>query len=252
MRNCTKCELEKELTEFYKKKTTKSGYRSECKECSKKHNSTKDVSKIKYQKRKDSPKFKEYRAKWYSENREEINKKNKKYREINSDKLAIDKKRYYQNNKEKILQQRKESYEKNKELIRGNKEKLNLYKKEWRNRNKESLSSKIKDKKKNNPLYKLSDSIRTLIWISTNKIGYTKSSKTSEILGCSFENFKSHIESLFIEDMSWDNHGEWHLDHKTPISWAKTEDEVYKLNHYTNFQPLWSKDNLSKGNKWSD
>jgi len=50
--------------------------------------------------------------------------------------------------------------------------------------------------------------------------------------------------------MSWENHGEWHLDHKTPVSWGKSEFEVYELNHYTNFQPLWSYNNLSKGNRW--
>ena len=52
--------------------------------------------------------------------------------------------------------------------------------------------------------------------------------------------------------MTWENHGEWHLDHKTPISWATNEDEVYTLNHYENFQPLWAFDNRSKGNKFSD
>ena len=52
--------------------------------------------------------------------------------------------------------------------------------------------------------------------------------------------------------MSWNNYGEWHLDHKTPISWAKTEEEVYRLNNYNNFQPLWAIENTSKGNKWSD
>jgi hypothetical protein len=51
--------------------------------------------------------------------------------------------------------------------------------------------------------------------------------------------------------MSWENQGKWHLDHKTPISWSETEEEVVKLNHYTNFQPLWAEDNLSKGNRYS-
>lgn len=50
--------------------------------------------------------------------------------------------------------------------------------------------------------------------------------------------------------MSWENHGDWHLDHKTPVSWGKSENEIYELNQYTNFQPLWEKDNLSKGNRW--
>ena len=52
--------------------------------------------------------------------------------------------------------------------------------------------------------------------------------------------------------MSWDNHGEWHLDHKTPISWNETEEDLIKLNHYSNFQPLWAFDNLSKGNRYSN
>jgi hypothetical protein len=49
--------------------------------------------------------------------------------------------------------------------------------------------------------------------------------------------------------MSWENYGEWHIDHIIPISSAKTNQEVYKLNHHTNFQPLWAEDNLRKSNK---
>jgi hypothetical protein len=52
--------------------------------------------------------------------------------------------------------------------------------------------------------------------------------------------------------MSWENYGEWHLDHKIPISWAETEEQVYELNKYTNFQPLWAFDNQSKNNKYAD
>jgi len=49
--------------------------------------------------------------------------------------------------------------------------------------------------------------------------------------------------------MSWENYGDWHIDHIIPISSAKNNDEVYKLNHYTNFQPLWALDNMKKSNK---
>lgn len=83
-------------------------------------------------------------------------------------------------------------------------------------------------------------------------MGYTKNNKTEIILGISFNEFKLYIEEQFIEGMSWDNHGEWHLDHKIPLSWAKTKEEVYDLNRYTNFQPLWQFDNLSKGNRYSN
>ncbi len=60
----------------------------------------------------------------------------------------------------------------------------------------------------------------------------------------------NYREEKFIEGMSWDNHGEWHIDHITPISYAKTEEDVLKLNHFSNFQPLWEFDNLSKGNRF--
>ena len=52
--------------------------------------------------------------------------------------------------------------------------------------------------------------------------------------------------------MTLENHGEWHLDHKKPLALAKTEDDVMKLNHYSNFQPLWAIDNLRKSNKYED
>jgi hypothetical protein len=94
--------------------------------------------------------------------------------------------------------------------------------------------------------------IRSVISCSIRNQGYKKNSRTYEILCCSYEDFMSYIEDQFNEGMSWDNYGEWHLDHKTPISWANAEEEIYDLNHYKNFQPLWAYDNLSKGNKWSD
>jgi hypothetical protein len=76
--------------------------------------------------------------------------------------------------------------------------------------------------------------------------------RTEEILGCSYDFFKSYIESKFVNDMNWENQGKWHYDHIKPISLAKTEEEVLLLNHYTNFQPLWQKDNLQKSDKWFD
>jgi hypothetical protein len=95
----------------------------------------------------------------------------------------------------------------------------------------------------------LKDSIIGLIYHSIKRQGYKKNSKTQSILGCSYEEFKLFIESKFQEGMSWVNKGMWHLDHIIPISSAKDEEEVYKLNHYKNFQPLWEIDNLLKSNK---
>lgn len=105
--------------------------------------------------------------------------------------------------------------------------------------------SKIED----DPTLKLSQSIRTLIHYSFKN--YSKKSKTEEILKCNIKFFREYIESQFDEKMSWNNYGRngWHLDHKVPISLAKSEKEVYLLNDYRNFQPLWEYDNIYKSDR---
>lgn len=211
MKACSKCNFEKELNEFPKRKSSKDGYRPCCKKC--------------------------------------VAIQIKEYCESNKESISKNKKEYYSKNKKAILDSRKKDYERVREIRIDNKEERNLYIREWRKRNKERISNKIKEKKKSDNLYKLLDSIRTLIWISIKRMGYDKNLKTQKILGCSFDEFKFHIESQFKEGMCWENHGKWHLDHIIPISSSKSEEEVYKLNHYKNFQPLWAFENLSKGNK---
>lgn len=260
MKTCSKCEIKKDLSDFYKKKSSKDGHRSQCKECSKKYSEEnseriKEYRTKRYLEIKDTDDFKEKRSAHYTENKEHYSLKSKEYRILNKEKLSESKKEYYENNKEEILEKRKEYYKEIKtddELLTRKRLKDKKKIKNWRNINKELISQRIKDRKKSDPIYKLSDSTRTLIWNSIKKMGFSKNSQTNQILGCSFEDFKLHIESKFKEGMSWENHGECHLDHKVPISWAETEERVYELNHYTNFQPLWAKDNLIKGNKWSD
>jgi len=99
-------------------------------------------------------------------------------------------------------------------------------------------------------LFRTKENISKLINQSLKNKGFKKKYRCEYILGCNITEFKKYIENMFTEGMSWDNYGEWHLDHKTPVSWGKSEKEIYELNHYTNFQPLWMKDNLSKVNRW--
>lgn len=103
------------------------------------------------------------------------------------------------------------------------------------------------------PLLKVKSDVRKHInnTIKRSKINMVKSKHTEDILGCTIENFKKYITSLFVENMSWDNYGEWHLDHTIPLCTATTEEEVYRLCHYTNYQPLWAHDNLVKGGKYN-
>jgi hypothetical protein len=69
------------------------------------------------------------------------------------------------------------------------------------------------------------------------------------MLGCDYQTAFKHIESRFKKGMSWDNFGDWHIDHIIPLASAKTEEELIELCHYTNLQPLWAEENLIKGDK---
>ena len=159
---------------------------------------------------------------------------------------------HYEYNK-KYRQEKYESIKKYQTQYRvANADKLKEYYKLYHQQNKENQKIYKSDLRKNNPLFKLRDNINTLIRMSIKRAGYTKKSRTSEILGCSFQDFKTHLENQFVEGMTWGNRAEWHIDHKIPISWGTTEEEIIKLNHYTNLKPMWAKDNIKKSNKYID
>jgi hypothetical protein len=104
-------------------------------------------------------------------------------------------------------------------------------------------------KEKENPIAGFIQKMRQSIRKSFKRKGYTKNSNTYKILGISWEEFKPYFESLFQEGITWDNQGEWEIDHIIPLSTAKCEEDVIRLCHYTNLQPLWKKDNRLKGDK---
>jgi len=230
---CKKCNISRDIIFFNKDNRYPDGRRNICKFCK----SPESLEKIKIYN-------KEYSKKYREENKEYFQDYNKKYHLKNSDNLLEKKKEYYRENREKILK----NYHINKEIHAisnkkwrdNNKEEINKYKREYESR-----------RKSEDKLYKLSGSIRSLISTSFRKKYTIKSKKTIEILGCSFEEFKLHIEGKFDINMNWENYGTyWHLDHMIPISWSKNEEELIKLNHYSNYQPLYWKENLKKGNRY--
>jgi len=97
--------------------------------------------------------------------------------------------------------------------------------------------------------YRMSENIRRRINAAFK--GNNKSKSTINMLGCSIDSLKRHLSKKFKIGMSWDNYGihGWHIDHIIPLSSAKTIEDIEKLCHYTNLQPLWAKDNLQKSNK---
>lgn len=173
-----------------------------------------------------------------------VNQNVQRLKKLDPEKVKISNAKSYKKHKEKRLKKQKEYVEKNKEIIYS------------RNRNyskthrKQLNISKLK-REKANPLYKLACILRSRI---TKVCKYKQMKKLDNFLnytGCSVLELKQHLENQFKDNMSWDNYGKngWHIDHIIPLSSAKSEEELMKLCHYTNLQPLWAKDNLIKGSK---
>jgi hypothetical protein len=203
-------------------------------------------------------KKREYNKQYYLNN---IEKKKKRERERylnNKKKILESRKDYYLNNVEKIKEKNVKYYEINKEKILKNK-------KEYYVNNKEDIINYgIKYKRNrytNDKFYRLTKNIRNLISNSIKKNGHKKTSKIQNILGCTFEEFKIYLENKFESWMSWDNYGNWNgqpkesniswdIDHIIPVSTACSEEDIIKLNHYMNLQPLCSYENrFVKSNK---
>ena len=89
----------------------------------------------------------------------------------------------------------------------------------------------------------------------TDALKYNKEMASTEYLGCDIKTFKAHIEAQFKDGMTWENHGEWHIDHKIPLKYkhngeTPSLEEVAKRLHYTNTQPMWASENIAKGNRY--
>ena len=157
-----------------------------------------------------------------------LNLQNTLYVKKNKDRVNTIKQKYVDNNKEKVKQSKKEWFDKNPN-----------YRNEWTINN-----------YKNDFLFRLVNIMRARTRLFLKSKNIRKKNNTFEIVGCSPEFLKEYIEKQFTEGMNWDLFGSHiHIDHIIPLSFAKTEEEAYKLCHYTNLQPLWAEDNLKKSNK---
>lgn len=112
------------------------------------------------------------------------------------------------------------------------------------------LRDRRRERMQTDPLFKFISNMRSRLHIAFKKRDWKKESKTKEILGCTVEQAKSHIESKFKEGMSWENYGKWHIDHIKPLCSAKDSTEIVGLCHYSNLQPLWRLDNIRKRGKF--
>lgn len=179
MKKCSRCGEEKELSEFYKGKKYKDGYRNICKEC-----------------------------------------------------CILKAKKYYKENSEHL-----------KECV-----------KEWKRKNKDKNLKYFTDRYNSDPVFNLKIKIRRRIYMSLKSQEATKGNRVIELLGCDFKSFKNYIVNKFTNGMTWEKlrKGKIHIDHIRPCASFDLSDpeEQRKCFHYSNLQPLWAKDNLSKGTKY--
>ncbi len=241
MKTCSKCLKSKKLEEFYKDNSKSNRIYSCCKSCKK-----------------------EYKANYYKKNKRKISNKCKEYRLKHLEELKVKSKIWRENNKEKIkefaINWRFKNKERKKEMDRNyrikNRDKLNKYLRKYYNENKIFLvarsTKKRKQSRKNNIKIRIRDRLAKRIWDAL-KNNY-KSKPTMELIGCSIEHLKLHLQSQFKKGMTWNNYGfyGWHIDHIRPccsFDLSKAE-EQRKCFHYTNLQPLWAKENLKKGGKY--
>jgi hypothetical protein len=205
-KKCTECKIEKNIDLFVKA-------RNLCKDC-----------------------MKEYKKSYQLKNKDVLKEKGKKYYLENKDNILERVSSHYENNKYKKLEYQKEYAQINKEKVaeykseyaQNNKEKIREYKNNYQNR-----------RRKEDPIFMLKYSINRSIRNSLKCKGLSKNKKSIDILGCDIKFFKEYLEVRFTDDMNWSNYGVvWDIDHIIPLATATNEDDIIRLNHYTNLQPL--------------
>ena len=206
-KKCRVCEKIKKIDDFHKKKSSKDGHRNECKEC------VKNIQK----KYKEAPGFKEKRVEYdkkrYDENREDILERKKEYHIENRDSILKYKKEYRTKPENK---ERQDEYGKMYRTVHKDK----FYK--YRNENPHIIVW------------------RSLLYSTLNRLGTKKQGHTIDELGYSAVELKEHIEQQFTPGMTWENHGEWHIDHIKGVINFDSDTNVNIVCALDNLQPLWA------------
>lgn len=256
MKKCTKCSEFKKIEDFHKSSKSLDGHKSICKNCvllKEKERRNTDLYKENYKAYKSSlsdDKKKEYRERYYNKNKESILLKNKEYREKNKDFVREIGIRYREENKEVLIEKKKEYRsrpevkEKYKQWCRDNtdkrKEYRNNYSKDKEREYRKRWYKSFKEKKPHVLAW------RSLLNNTLKRLNKKKENETIKLLGYSPIQLKEHIESLFLEHMSWENYGEWHIDHIKMVSEFEEDTPVDVVNSLDNLRPLWASDNCSR------
>jgi hypothetical protein len=162
---------------------------------------------------------------------------------------------WYQENKERIAERRNS--------LEGQ-EHARQSEKRWRTNNPEKRKLSAQKYRKNHPdffkdylnadpLHRLAHNLRTRLTYALKQKSFDKTARLDEYLGCTVLELKEYLEKKFQSGMNWSNYGnkkgDWEIDHIIPLSLATTPEEMYRLCHYLNLQPLWRHNNRQKHNK---
>jgi hypothetical protein len=221
---CSKCLMEKSLDFFYNSKKYSLGVGCNCIDCEKQRRKAARQRKREEMILAGTPMRKAH----------DKNETQEEYKQRMRDKAN----KFYLKNSEVLLEKNRE-YWKDKKRTRTREQK-------------NKMNKRLKERRENDPVYKISSNCR--VRFRNGLKGNPKSAKTEALIGCSFEFLKDYLESKFSSGMSWENYGEWHIDHIKPISKFNLlcPEEQKKCFHYTNLQPLWAKDNFKKGNRFKE
>lgn len=135
-----------------------------------------------------------------------------------------------------------------------NKEKRADYQRTYREKHKEKVNINaaqyVRKKLSTNLEAKLAHNIRKRLYRAIKSKKYS----SVDALGCSIKQLKEHLESQFQHGMTWENYGEWHIDHIRPLASfdLQCREQFEQACHYTNLQPLWAVDNIAKGDRYAN
>lgn len=174
----------------------------------------------------------------YIKNQEKI----KAYRKANADRQRAYNKEYYRKYREELKADARA-------WTAANKERKKIADREYRIKKRKECNKRSLEYSKSTPERYLKKILRGRTYNLLSAKGFRKNKRFVEYIGITAEGLATYLEALFKPGMTWDNRGQWHVDHIIPLNSARTVEELYKLSHYTNLQPLWAAENISKGAK---
>jgi hypothetical protein len=238
---CSACKIEKEKDDFFVNTSKARGFQYKCKVCvseyrKKRYFENREVELVKMTKSRLKPENVIQRKGYYEKNKEQYKERYNRYMSDSEKKVARSEcgKARYKRNRDAIRERHRLNYLKQKESG--------------------VLSKKHQERKASDPEYNLKRRLRFRLRHIVDALGANKQYKFASVislLGCDLPFFKAHLESQFQDGMSWSNMDEWHVDHREPCANfdLTKEEEQRKCFHWSNLQPLFELDNLSKGTK---